>query len=148
LAGCDERIIRCANTGSSSRCTALLGVTMDGEKLPTFIIFKGANTPRSKIMKEFDLVESRGKFGYPEGMFYTVHTKSWMEKARMHDWFDTVWNPYTKDVCRGGRDKYLIIDEFLVQLMGEINHKLVRVELRLNSFLVATLDVFKCSKKE
>jgi hypothetical protein len=90
LAGCGDRTIACATTGGSNRCTVMLGVTMDGEKLPPFVIFKGANTPRSKIMKEFDSVESRSKFGYPEDMFYTVQDKAWMDKARMHDWIDTM----------------------------------------------------------
>jgi hypothetical protein len=124
LAGRGDRTVACATTGSSNRCTVMLGVTMDGEKLPPFVIFKGANTSRSKIMKEFDSVESRSKFGYPEGMFYTVQAKAWMDKARMHDWIDTVWSPYTKDTRRGGRDTYLLMDEFSVHLMGEINHKI------------------------
>jgi hypothetical protein len=38
-----EKSIGCATTGSSSRYTILLGITMDGEKLPSYIIFKGAN---------------------------------------------------------------------------------------------------------
>jgi hypothetical protein len=33
LAGRGERNIGCATTGSSTRCTILLGVTMHGEKL-------------------------------------------------------------------------------------------------------------------
>jgi hypothetical protein len=66
LDGRGERTIGCSSTGSSKICTVLLGVTMDGEKVTPLIIFKGANTPRSKIMKEFDSVEIRGKFGYPE----------------------------------------------------------------------------------
>jgi hypothetical protein len=40
LAGHGERTIICAITGSSSRCTVLLGVTMDGEKFAPFVIFK------------------------------------------------------------------------------------------------------------
>jgi hypothetical protein len=124
LAGYGERTIGCAATGSSNRCIVLLGVTMDGEKLPPFIIFKGANTPRSKITKEFDSVKSRGKCGYPKGMFYTVQAKAWMDKARMHDWIDTVWIPYNNATRHGCHDMYLLMDEFSVHLMGEINHKI------------------------
>jgi hypothetical protein len=76
-------------------------------------------------MKEFDSVKSRRKCGYPEGMFYTVQAKAWMDnKARMYDWIDTFWSPYTKDTCRWGRDTYLLMYEFPVHLMGEINHKI------------------------
>jgi hypothetical protein len=124
LAGRSDRTVACATNGSSNRCTVMLGDTMDGEKLPPFVIFKGASTPRSKIMKEFDSVESRSKCGYTEGMFYNVQAKAWMDKARMHVWIDTVWSPYTKDTRRGGRDTYLLMDEFSVHLMGEINHKI------------------------
>jgi hypothetical protein len=51
LSGHGERNSGCATTGSSTRCTVLLGVTMDGEKLPPFIIYKGENTPRSLIKR-------------------------------------------------------------------------------------------------
>jgi hypothetical protein len=51
LDGRGDRTIGCTTTGSSNRCTAMLGVTMDREKLTPFVILKGANTPRSKIMK-------------------------------------------------------------------------------------------------
>jgi hypothetical protein len=45
LDGRVESTTGCTTTGSSNRCTVLLGVKMDGEeKLPPFIIFKGANT--------------------------------------------------------------------------------------------------------
>jgi hypothetical protein len=84
LAGRGDCTVACATTGSSNRCTVMLGVTMDGEKLPSFVIFKGANTPCSKIMKKFDSVESRSKFGYPEGMFYTVQAKGWTRQGCMN----------------------------------------------------------------
>jgi hypothetical protein len=45
LVGRGERTIGCATTGYPSRCTVLIGVTIDGEKLPPYIIYKGANTP-------------------------------------------------------------------------------------------------------
>jgi hypothetical protein len=75
-------------------------------------------------MKEFDSAESRGKFGYPEGMLYTAQAKAWMDKARMYDLIDTVWSPYTKDTRHGCRTTYLLMVEFLVHLIGEINHKI------------------------
>ena len=36
------------NTGSSQCCTVILGVTMDGQKLPPLFIFKGL--PHGQIM--------------------------------------------------------------------------------------------------
>jgi hypothetical protein len=41
LDGCGERTSGCATTGSSTRCTVLLGVTMDGDKLSSFFILQG-----------------------------------------------------------------------------------------------------------
>jgi hypothetical protein len=41
LVGQGSRTVSLRSTGSSSRCTVLLGVTLSGEKLPPFIIFKG-----------------------------------------------------------------------------------------------------------
>jgi hypothetical protein len=35
-----------------------------------------------------------------------------------------VWSPYIKNTRRGVRDMYLLMDEFSVRLMGEINHKI------------------------
>jgi hypothetical protein len=117
-----ERIIGCATTDSSSRCTVMVGVTMDGEKLHPFVIFNGSNTPRSKIMKEFDLIENWAKFCSPEGLFYTVQAKAWMDKAMMHDWINNAWSICTKDKFHEGRDTYLLMYEFSVHLMGDINH--------------------------
>jgi hypothetical protein len=51
LTGYGERTSDFATTGCSSRCTVLLVVAMDGEKLPPYNIFKGANTPQSQIKK-------------------------------------------------------------------------------------------------
>ena len=45
-----ERSISVQGTGSSSRCTALLGVTLSGEKLPPFIVFTG--TRNGRIIRE------------------------------------------------------------------------------------------------
>jgi hypothetical protein len=107
LAGRGKRTIGCANTGSS-------GVTMDGEKRPPFIIYKGANTSRSLIKREWKDLEARQKFGYPEGQVYTVQAKAWMNEQAMMKWVDEVWGPYTKDPQRDGRDTYLLQDEFSV----------------------------------
>jgi hypothetical protein len=110
LAGRGEWTIGCSTTGSSSTYTVMLGVTMDGEKYPPFVILKGANTPHSKIMKEFDLVKSGAKLDYPKGMFYTMQANARMDKKIMHDWIDTVWSPYTRYTPSGGHDTYLLMD--------------------------------------
>jgi hypothetical protein len=63
---------------------------MDGEKLPRFIIYKGASTPRSKIKNEWKYVAASEKSGYPEGLYYMVQAKAWMDKARMKEWVDWI----------------------------------------------------------
>jgi hypothetical protein len=72
LAGRVEKTIWCATPGSYSRCTVLLGATMDREKLLPYIIFKGASTPLSLIKTEFKDVEAIANYGYPEGQFYNI----------------------------------------------------------------------------
>jgi hypothetical protein len=102
LAGRGERTIRFATTGSSARSSVLLGVTMDGEKLPPFIIYKGENTSHSLIKREWKELEARQKFGYPEGQVYTIQANAWMDEQAMMKWVDEVWGTYTKDPRRDG----------------------------------------------
>jgi hypothetical protein len=120
LAGHGEKKIGCVTTGSSSRRAVLLGVTMDGENLPPYIIYKGANTPRSLIKKEFKDVEACTKYGYPEGQFYTVQPKVWMYQDHMLDWVNCVGDPYTKGSPCDGRDMYLFVDEFSAHLKRSV----------------------------
>jgi hypothetical protein len=75
---------------------------VDGEKLPPFIIYKGANTSSSLIKREVKDLEARQKFDYPEGQVYTVQAKAWMDEQAMMKWVDEVWGPYTKDPRRDG----------------------------------------------
>jgi hypothetical protein len=56
---------------------------MDGDKLPPFIIYKGANTSHSLIKREWKDLEARQKFGYPEGQVYTIKAKAWMDEQAM-----------------------------------------------------------------
>jgi hypothetical protein len=69
LAGRGEETIGFTTAGRSSGCTVLLGVTLDMEKLRPYIIYKGANTPRSQIKKELKDVEARAKYGYPRDSY-------------------------------------------------------------------------------
>jgi hypothetical protein len=124
LASRGKRTIGCATTGSSARCTVLLGVTMYGEKLPTFIIYKGANTPRCLIKHEWKDLKARQTYGYPEGQVYTVQENALMDEQAMMKWVDDVWGPYTMDPRRDGRDTYLLQDEFSVHLMGSVNNQI------------------------
>jgi hypothetical protein len=105
LAGRGERKIGCATTVSSTRCTVLLGVTLDGEKLPLFIIYKGVNTSHSLVKREPKDLAARRSF-YLEGQVYTVQAKAWMYEQAMIKLVDEVWGPYTKDPRRDGRHNF------------------------------------------
>ncbi len=56
--------------GASARCTVLLGVTITGEKLPPFIIFKGM--PNSRVAQEVSQVDSN--------VVCTVQKNAWMDE--------------------------------------------------------------------
>ena len=99
------RTVSVKSSGSSSRCTILLGVTMDGSKLPPFIIFKGKQGGR--ISREFAQ--------YPSSCVYTVQEKAWMDKRVFIEWVEKVWKPY----CDNKANTYLLMDEFSVHLMTD-----------------------------
>jgi hypothetical protein len=75
---------------------------MDGEKLPPFIIYKGANTPHSLIKREWKDLEVREKYGYPEGQVYTVQANAWMDEQAMIKWVDEILDvtDYTLACCK------------------------------------------------
>jgi hypothetical protein len=85
-----------------------------------YIICKVANMVRSLIKKEFKGVEACIKYGYPEGWFYTVQPKVWMDQDHILDWVNFVWDPYTKGSRHGGQNRYLLMDELSVHLMRSV----------------------------
>jgi len=58
-----QHTISIQNTGSSQHCTVLLGVTMDGQKLPPLIIFKGTylivGSCESLVLQQMDIQRGR-----------------------------------------------------------------------------------------
>jgi hypothetical protein len=117
LAHQGKRTVSIRNTGSSQRCTVLLGVTMDGQKLPPFIIFKGK--PGSWIIWEFTIAAH----GYPQGQFYTVQDNAWVDCHVFLQWVNSVWSPFSTggDVGGNGDGSYLIMDEFSVHMKSEVS---------------------------
>jgi hypothetical protein len=80
-----DKTIGCAVTGSKNRDTVLLACTMSGEKLPPYIIFKGKDTRRSRVWKQFSTEEKQAEHGYPEELLYTVQYKAWMDQKHFLD---------------------------------------------------------------
>jgi hypothetical protein len=95
---------------SSGRCTALLGCSLTGEKLPPFVIFKGKRGGRSRIMSEFT------NLPYPPFLRCTVQPKAWIDEEGMLEWVNRVWAPRVLD--RG--PTILILDEFSAHMTGPV----------------------------
>ena len=103
-----QRTISVRGTGSSYRCTALLGVTMTGEKLPAFIVFTG--TRNGRIIREISgEVVSRG---FPSDVVMSVQKNGWMDEELMIEWIDRVWKPWLQQKQSGL--SYLMMDCFKV----------------------------------
>jgi len=108
LADKGSRTVSVKSSGSSSRCSILLGVTMDGKKLPPFIIFRGK--PNGRIAREWT-----GNTDYPTSSIYAVQEKAWVDKEVFLQWIKKVWKPF----CTNKGPTYLLMDEFSVHMMSE-----------------------------
>ena len=100
-----ERSINLKNTGSSYRATVILGVTLSGEKLPPYVIFKGK--PNGRIIRSFSSEI------FPSNIFYDVQDKAWVDEPTFLKWISSVWTPFS----RSKGSSYLVMDEFKVHLM-------------------------------
>ena len=89
LADKGSRTVSIQKARSTQRATAMLGVTMSGEKIKLFVIFKAMRNGR--ISREF----SMEKFGYPTNMHYAVQKNAWMDEEAMLEWVAEVWKPFT-----------------------------------------------------
>ncbi len=74
------KTVRITGTGASARCTVLLGVTITGEKLPPFIIFKGM--PNGRVAQEVSQVDAN--------VVCTVQNSAWMDEPTY--WTESSWN--------------------------------------------------------
>ena len=101
LANRGSRTISVRTSGSSSRCSVLLGVTMSGEKLPPFIVFKGK--PNGRIAREWT-----GTTEFPNSCFYSVQEKAWVDERVFLIWIEKIWKPFT----RQKQSSYLLMDDF------------------------------------
>ena len=108
LADRGSRTVSVKSSGASARCSILLGVTMDGNKLPPFVIFRGK--PGGRISREWT-----GNTAYPSSSVYAVQEKAWMDKRVFLEWVEKIWKPF----CQNKNSTYLLMDEFSVHLMAE-----------------------------
>jgi len=101
-----SKTVSLQSSGSSARCTVLLGVTLSGKKLPPFVIFKGM--PNGRIAREWT-----GSTNYPSTSIYAVQQKAWIDEQTFLEWIRKLWGPF----CVGKPSTYLLMDECTVHLM-------------------------------
>ena len=113
-----ERTIRIASSGSASGCTVLLGVALDGSKLPPFVVFKASRNGR--VIRE---VTTRAQeHGFPSDCVYIVQKKAWIDKELMLEWIQRVWVPWI--TSKGLEFSYLIMDSFKAHLVSSVSNAL------------------------
>jgi hypothetical protein len=100
LAKIGTRLVSGKINGHSGRATVVLCVTMSGEKLPAFVIWKGV--PNGWIKRECQGPQ------YPHNnMKYAMQPKGWLDSDTYQKWVMEVVLPYLNK-----REGYLLQDAF------------------------------------
>ena len=76
----DNNTVSLRTTGTSTRCTVLLGVTLNGEKLTPLVVFKGQ--PNGSIARTFNVM--------PASMKYVCQAKAWVNQRVFKHWIAEV----------------------------------------------------------
>lgn len=92
------------------RCTVMLAVTADGNKLPPYVIFKRKTMPKGN---------------FPKGMIIRVQEKGWMVADLMLDWLDTVWGRRPGALLK--KKAMLVLDSFRGHLVNAVSNKMRRM---------------------
>jgi hypothetical protein len=98
----------------SVRATAVLSITMDGQKLMPYIVFKGKRRENSSIARGFSRL--------PSSMHYSIQPKAWIDTEEMKKYIDTVLVPFM--IGRLGQNALLLLDNFSVHASDTIKEKL------------------------
>lgn len=113
------------------RCTVMLAVTADGNKLPPYVIFKRKTMPKGLQL--------------PRGILVSVQSKGWMDSEHMVKWVKSVWNRRPGALLK--RSALLVMDSFrghttdeVKQLFQENNTEQIIIPGGLTSIL-QPLDV-------
>ncbi len=99
------KTVTITGTDTSARCTVLLGVTLTGEKLPPFIIFKGI--PNGRVAQEVSQVDSN--------VVCTVQKNAWMDETSFLFWTESIWNKFSSS---------LLLDSYAVHETAAIKEAL------------------------
>ena len=97
---------------SSIRFTLAITITMDGTKLPLFVIFKGV--PGGHIERQLPRI-------VPKGIIGCVQKKGWMHNRIMRIWYEKIFKPYV-DTAPG--ETGILLDDFICRKYAEIKSKL------------------------
>ena len=117
-----SRTVSVVGTGSANRVTVVLGASLDGRKIPPFIIFKGQRKPTGRVYKEVTgNVTSRG---FPANVVMTVQAKAWMDEDVMLEWIERVWTPYVASI--DSDHSFLLMDQFKGHMVGSVLDKLAQ----------------------
>ena len=121
-----SRSVSIAQCNSSSRCTAMLGCTLDGHKLPPYVIFLGKPTPSGRIIQH---LRNPFRYGYNNECEYNVQEKAWMDKRSMKDWILRVWKPYAASV---EGQKLLLLDECPSHMTADVRAMIAETNTELD----------------
>jgi hypothetical protein len=102
--------------GSTQRATVLLGVVMDGSKLPPFIVFKGQ---RSGFISREITGDVIGR-GYPAGVVMSVQSSGWMDEQLMLEWVDRMWKRWIAQRGVINSASLLITDRFAGHMVQSV----------------------------
>ena len=108
------RTVTVVEPNSSSRCTAMLGVSKSGKKFPPYIIFAGKATAGGRVIKE---CRNPAQHGYSTSLTYMVQENAWMDEKCLIDWVDRVWKPYA-DSIQG--PKLMLLDSYTAHMTAAV----------------------------
>ena len=97
LAEKGDKTVSLKTTGTSMRCTVLLGVTISGEKLTPLVVFKGK--PDGRIARHFG--------GMPASMRYICQDKAWVDHRVFKNWIDQIWAPFALEKGTGYTSRWM-----------------------------------------
>ena len=122
LAEKGDKTVSPKTKGTSMRCTVLLGVTMNGEKLTPLVAFQGKLDGR--IARNFG--------GMPSSMRYICQDKAWVDHRVFKSWINQVWAPFALEK---GDKTYLLMDEFSVHLIASCSNQIKGCETTIDYIL-------------
>ena len=126
-----------ASTSDTKRATLAATVTMSGDLLPPFLIFKGAENGR---------IATKELPTYPEMCCYAMQKKAWMDEAMMMKWIDVCLKPW-KNTLPPMVVPLLILDSFRVHMMGPVVETIQRLGIEVQyipggcTYLCQPIDV-------